>query len=74
MSDYTVCIKQNEIVGRVHLGNINFNTKIRQTEIKLLSAPEHRFALAFVVSVLRQTAPYLVFTVLADEQPNLKAI
>ena len=29
---------------------------------------------AFVVSVLRQTAPYLVFTVLADEQPNLKAI
>ena len=48
------------------------NAKIRQIEIKL-PPPSTQICVSVVVSVLKQTAPYLVFTVLADEQPNLKA-
>ena len=49
------------------------NAKIRQIEIKLPPPPSTQICVSVVVSVLKQTAPYLVFTVLADEQPNLKA-
>ena len=51
----------------------SFTAKIQHTEKKLLPPSKTQICVC-CFSVKQQPVTYLVFTVLAEEQPNLKAI